>query len=593
MSKLTATYSGFELIIIGLCTVLFFGLVLVGFRFLFSRMTSIFPKLPRSEEYYFSNDLLCATALYLLCTILFFFPIMVSVSEFLIGPPEDNMKYVWTMWWGYQGLFKQEYSLLFSNYIFYPEGHSLIYYDFSWYNLFLSFFLNIFFTPVTTYNLLILSSFVLSGVGCFLLIKYLVKNSYAALLGGYIFAFNPSHYSHSLHHMNISSVQFIPFFVLFFIKAVKGQSRKDLGLAAVFFLLNALCDWNYLLYMTIFMSFSYIYLMIRQRKVLLLDVLGKIALIGGITAIVLSPWLVRMVLVSIRQPGMHVRGGHGYYIVDLLGLFIPHSYHLLSGLDVIEKINMKLKGNPWEAAAYLGTANLLIILTAFKKSLRDTAKYFAGLIIYLILAMGTQINILGKNIPILLPYFFLQYVPFFSNSRAPSRNMVMVYLFLAIIVALAFKNLFIKGRRNQRIKVGLVVISLFVFFDYYSICRVKTKVFLPECYQAINKNGETFGILDLPGTWNANERYMMYQTFHHLPIVQGTTPRKVGANLGDRLALNNMVQLEKQLRTSEVKYIIFHKNLLSNKKNYTPIDQFKEQFTHVCEDEANLLLMVY
>ena len=105
-------------------------------------------------------------------------------------------------------------SLDFSSYIHYPQGTSLLYQPYSFYNLFLSVIMAKLLPPAAIYNLLVMHSYILAGVGAFLLIKYLLKDSFLAIIGGFLFAFNPSHFAHSLGHLNIMSIQFIPFFFL-------------------------------------------------------------------------------------------------------------------------------------------------------------------------------------------------------------------------------------------------------------------------------------------------------------------------------------------------------------------------------------------
>ena len=322
-------------------TLLFLILVFVACRRIFEEIDAASDiESLKASGLYFRYDLTAAAAIYSLCTVMFFFPTLKAISTSLIGPAEDNMWYLWTMWWGKKAVFEAGSQLTFTNYIFYPEGTSLLYNEFSWYNLILSVLLSRFLTPAASYNILMLSTFILSGIGAFLLIKYLVKDSLAALIGGFIFAFNPSHYAQSLHHMNIASIQFIPFFILFFIKAVKGHSKKDLYLSIFFFFLNTACSWTYMIYMGYFMVFSYCYLAMRRKKIMLTDIISKTSLIVLPTVLIFSPWLFRMVIVGINHPEVAF-GGHSIFVADLGGLIVPHTYHLLGDIKDIKRIYFK------------------------------------------------------------------------------------------------------------------------------------------------------------------------------------------------------------------------------------------------------------
>lgn len=63
-----------------------------------------------------------AAAFYLLAALAFFWPILPRFASALIGTAGDNLKYIWTMWWGRQVLLDPAASLDFSPYLFYPEG---------------------------------------------------------------------------------------------------------------------------------------------------------------------------------------------------------------------------------------------------------------------------------------------------------------------------------------------------------------------------------------------------------------------------------------------------------------------------------------
>ena len=582
-----------------LSTLLFFCLVFIAFRRIFEEIdaTSSLTSLDASGLY-FRYDLMAAAAIYSICTVMFFFPTLKSISTSLIGPTEDNMWYLWTMWWGKKAVFETGHQLTFTNYIFFPEGTSLLYNELSWYNFSLSLLLSSFLTPAATYNILMLSTFILSGIGAFLLIKYLVKDSVAALIGGFIFAFNPSHYAHSLHHMNIASIQFIPFFILFFIKAVKSNSKKDLYLSMLFFLLNTACSWTYMIFMSLFMFISYGYLAIRRKKIMLSDIIFKASLIILPTVVIFSPWLLRMVVVRIKHPEVAAVSGHSAFVADLVGLFVPDVYHLIGGSKFIKKITLKMVelsgSNMWEAAVYIGVVNLLLIIFAFRRSFKFTARYYGGFLVFLILAMGTQIRVFGEGLPIFLPYYLLKYVPFLNNVRVPSRFMVFDYLFLAIIVAFAIRQVFRLKWNNRYIRYGLAVISVLIFLDYYSICKVKNKVYKPKCYDVMQTD-ESFGVLDLPNGYSNGERYLMYQTLHHIPIVYANgISRKVGQSLQDQLYLNDIKRLKEQLTANKVKYIFFHKKLkIPLREHPMRLQDYRDVFNNIYEDDHQVVFQVY
>ena len=542
------------------------------------------------EERTFKHDWLVATASYGIITVVFFYPVIETISSALIGPPEDNLKYLWNMWWGGNAIFGDA-SLAFSEQIFYPEGGSLLYNDYSWYNLGLSIVLKPIFNPATIYNLLVLHTFVLSGLGGFLLTKYFTKDSWVSLIGGFIFAFNPSHFAHSLHHINIASIQFIPFFVLFFIKSVKNGSHRNLALACLFFLLSALCDWNYLIFNCFFIGLSYAYLAISRRRFVLPEVLKKSAIVVATTLILLSPWLMQMISAGAQHPEVSATG-HNIFVADLAALVVPHANHVFSDVDLFETVNSSVTGNPWESTVYLGIINVFLLIVIFWRRTRVTTKFICGIIPFTLLSMGSYVHFMGRELPVMLPYRLFELIPFLSQARNPSRFIVFVYLFLGVAVAFALKYLYQSLDRRKVRSLVLGTTSVLVFIAFFSICDVTSEVTLPHCYEVIKQDTDRFGILDVPTSWKGNAAYMMYQTMHEIPIVQGLVPRKVGTSLINDLEFEDIEKRKQQLIDSHVKYIVLHKELLGA-QTATAIRYHEQAFENIYSDAGQVVFQVY
>ncbi len=229
----------------------------------------------------------------------------------------------------------------------------------------------------------------------------------------------------------------------------------------------------------------------------------------------------------------------------------------------------------------------------FRNTFTFLAKYWVALIVFLLLSFGTHLTVMANDLPIPLPYSVLQNVPFISISRAPSRWIVLVYLFLAIIISFALKYLFTTRFDNKVNRYAFVFICALVFFDYYSRSNEKTLIHLPECYLTIENNSNNFGILNYPPGDNILKEYMMYQTQHGIPIVQGQISRKVGQSLQENLKLDDISNLHQQLIDNNVKYIVAHKNLLDKEVSYT-ISKFKSRFKNiVCEDNHQIVFEMY
>ncbi|MBN2464753.1 hypothetical protein JXD38_03900 [candidate division WOR-3 bacterium] len=169
--------------------------------------------------------------------------------------------------------------------------------------------------------------------------------------------------------------------------------------------------------------------------------------------------------------------------------------------------------------------------------MRKAAGHVLGFLYFVGLALGADIHFAGRPIPVVLPYAVIQYIPILSEARAPNRAMAYAYLFLGALVAAAFTHQLREGFLRRRAWVA-ALLALVMFADFWTPCRQTTVVRLPPAYSAIAAEEKTkdFGMLDLPrGTWSRRARYMMYQTLHGFPIVQGYISRKPSPSLIDTL----------------------------------------------------------
>lgn len=101
--------------------------------------------------------------------------------------------------------------------------------------------------PILAYNVLFLSTFVLSGLGMFLLVRELTGNATAAFVAGLMFAFAPYRVPQS-SHVQVLSSQWMPFAVFGLTRYFNTRRLLPLGGAAVALVLLNLSTGYYLLY---------------------------------------------------------------------------------------------------------------------------------------------------------------------------------------------------------------------------------------------------------------------------------------------------------------------------------------------------------
>jgi hypothetical protein len=564
-------------------------------RSLLKRDTDLVFTAPARPDRTRASEIALALLVYAFLAIAFFYRVIPHISSQLIGPPEDNMQHVWDLWFARNATGGIS-GFLHTTRIFYPEGTSLLFHPFSWFNLLLASTIGLPLTPVAAYNLLILFTFALSGVGAFLLIRHLTHDTAAALLGGFVFAFNPSHFGHALHQIEIASIQFIPFFVLFYLKVLEMRTTSNVVWATAFFLLNSLCSWYYMLLALLCMIICYGVEAYHNRRLLLPGAITSSLIIVGATLVILSPLVVSMLVAAATHSNLWP-GGYGRYVVDLAGLVVPHYNHILAQVPLVAQWNASYTGFAWESVGYLGLVGMGLMLVSGRVLVKRAARYLLGLVCFVLLAFGPRLHFLGKAIPSVLPYALIRHIPILSGARAPGRMMAYAYVFLAVLIAVAFSYQLREGFMRGRRWVAFFVV-LGICADFWSPCREMTPVRLPPAYTAILEREPAldFGLLDLPGESSIFcARYMMYQTLHGIPIVQGYLPRKPSPSLVDSLVYDDLPAQREQLSLAQVKYIVIHKQLLKQKKDReaTSPERYVEEYGTFYEDSENLVLRVY
>ena len=148
--------------------------------------------------------------------------------------------------------------------------------------------------PVLCYNLLFLSTFVLSGAGMFLLARELTGSPSAAWVAGLAFAFAPYRFA-SVPHLQVLSSAWMPFALLGFRRYfVSGRARPLVGGAVAWLLQNLSCGYYLLFFSPIVLLYIAWEMTMRKRWTdagTVMRVASACAVVGLATAPFLLPYL--------------------------------------------------------------------------------------------------------------------------------------------------------------------------------------------------------------------------------------------------------------------------------------------------------------
>ena len=167
------------------------------------------------------GDLLFITFLYLLLTIVMTWPLAAGLARDVPGDLGDSLLNMWILGWG-----AEHFPRLDGNAnIFHPEPLALAFSE----HLFgqVLQILPVYYATgnlILCYNLLFLSTFVLSGVGMYLLVLDITGNKRAAFLAGLFYAFVPFRAAQIPHIQTVSS-QWMPFALYGFRRFISDRQR--------------------------------------------------------------------------------------------------------------------------------------------------------------------------------------------------------------------------------------------------------------------------------------------------------------------------------------------------------------------------------
>ncbi|NIN69598.1 MAG: hypothetical protein GTO63_33930, partial [Anaerolineae bacterium] len=282
---------------------------------------------------------LAILGLYLLLAIILTYPLVLHFTTHVPGDGSDDPALVWNLWWVKHALVDLGANPFDCDFMFHPIGIDLTFYTLTIVNGLISVVLQPIIGLVATSNFILLTSFVLSAYGAYLLVRYLLPSEALAVvpfISGLIYAFSSNRLIYaSLGQFNIASTQWIPFYVLFLMKTHRHPNRlRYLLLAAVFLLLNGYSELTYASFLIILTAIYLLYWVAADGWKRSLPFLRNLAFVGIIFLLGMSPVLYRMVRVMAVEGDFLVEGlgFANVFSADVLGFLVPSHLHPLSDL---------------------------------------------------------------------------------------------------------------------------------------------------------------------------------------------------------------------------------------------------------------------
>ena len=528
------------------------------------------------------KDNILVLVFYTILTIILTYPVIFKIKTHIAGLGGDSFAYMWIFWW-FKYALMHGLSPFSTAYLYYPLGVSLGFNDMSYFNALVAFPLQFFFSRIVIYNILWLTSFILAGFGAYLLAFYLTKHRVASFFGGFVYAFSYYHFSAGVSYLNLLSIQFIPFFVLFTFKLFHERTFKHALLASLFLALTTLSSWFYGFYAFLFLALFLVFQFFRDRRSLDKVYFKRILLMFGLFSLIISPFAYPLLREYTLRSDYELIGlDPTEHSIDLLNPFLPSSLHIL-GKD-FSFSNMKN-----DVFSGLGVLSLSIYALIFLR--KKVIFWLFTAVFFFVFSLGPRLQVLGKQItPSFLPYQWLvSLIPPLQITRAPDRFFVMVTLALALLVVYAYIDI-IQKISNIKLRKVFPFLLLFIFlFEFMVLPYPITVASTPSFYTDLEAGD--YAIIEMPFT--LREKAMYYQGIHEKKLVNGYTARKpkdiewkLLPYLGpisyifwsDENVLATSVQVDEMNRL-ETLFIIFEPRSLPQDFNLAFVDHFVVQLS--------------
>lgn len=496
-----------------------------------------------------NKSLILVSVLYLLLTIFMTFPLVLNLTSHIPGVSEDGPIHVWHLWWLRHSVFELKSNPIVTNYVFWPQTVNTIFDAHTFTNALISLPLQPIFGLILTSNLIIITSLTLSGVGTYLLVKYLLNDHLSAFTAGIIFAFPPYVFAHLLDgHTNLITTWPIPFYVLFLIKTLENLRWKDAAAAGVLLGLLSLNDYTYAAFSLILTGLILLYrFLTKWRHLFNFKTISRLVLMSVVWLLIFSPLAVPALKTFFGgfQPGVPL-WVQDFYAADIVWFLKPSPLHpLLGRLAPIPKLGIieSTISLGWSVIFLSLVGTMLVLMSKQRSGLRLWVFLAAALFL---LTLGPSLHVNGAyewwfgafRLMIPLPYILVHALPFIGGTQEPARMASVLMLPLAVLAAFALKSL-TSGFSGFLKLVAVEIVSVIIIFEFLAIPFPLNKMEVPSVYYEIAKDEGDFAVMNLPLGWNNNDEALgqtvlgnlqYYQVVHQHPILRGTVARLPNEN---------------------------------------------------------------
>lgn len=514
----------------------------------------------------------------------------------------EGPDYAFRIWWFPYALFVKRQSPFFCDMVFWPPGMNLTLQSSCFLKEVIGGFLGGMWYPLVVQNIMTILTVAANGTAAYYIGKRLFRLKPFAFLTGIFVAISGS-LNQNIPHLNILSAEGFLLYIIFlydWMRDPRPSSRHiwRLGLASA---LSVACFIQNIVFLGIWTLLILSAMLVRRRITWNhLRILSLAVIVGAFLNL---PQLIPNMRIFLEHP----EWAKGYFYeqdirtfrFSLIQFILPwKNYHPLFHLISVP-VMQKWKIYPvWEP--FLGFFVVFLSIYGFRHFPRKVLPWFLPGLFFLLLSMGPGIRATPHSRSFLPgPFLLVKYIPILNTLRNPSRYIMVAQICLGICGVYGAMAIIKKLRKKHCFNVlrGRFVIYMAGLFALIHIWELTVFPFpstdTRHCsyYKVMRKDPCDVAVLDCP-MQTGLQCHMYFVSLHRKRAIHGFGGRVWFPDLWkheDPFYLESFIsktpekempcyvdRLSKAMIDARVKYIVIHKWLYPQRRDYESIRKFLE-----------------
>jgi len=461
--------------------------------------------------------------------------LLFSFRTAILGDGGDGVSFLWNFWWVKKSMLELVQNPFYSDFMFYPNMMDLHLHTLILGPALMVLPIQIFFGPVIALNVYVFLSFILSGIGAYMLIKLFVRQKYIAFFGGIIFSFNTYVISHAYGHFNLITTWPIPFIIYFLENLYNTKKTKYAIYSSMLYVFLIYSDLQYAIFtfMLILVWIAWKVVNDFYHKKDCLFLFRPLVLFVALILLGSIPYLTTVKSGFEKNLSKPDQIAVEFYSPqNILSYVIPPQGTIIN--QQISKYNeelAKLSTNTPEWATYLGISVIILLPFIFLKLIAKREDYYLFwlfvFLVFLILSFGPKINI-SQALVFVSPLKNIYTFPIIDMTRVPIRMLIISILALSILVSIVLSQI---NNHKKRFMIVLMLFTLYLF-EIFSLPISVQKLEIPQAYlflESQKNNQEDESIIEFPLFFTdrmnilgeKHNNILYYQTIHEYKMMNG------------------------------------------------------------------------